>query len=94
MQEGQKTCVQLIKRLDLLSNSNDEKAAMEKQAIVRLLVDRITINREGRVTIALAIPELVDETSDIGALTNVSPRQGGWNQWWEYQSGLQWCGPA
>ena len=79
MQEGQKTCVQLIKRLDLLSNSNDEKATMEKQAIVRLLVDRVTIDLEGKVTIVLAIPELVDEPNNIDALNTASPRQDGWN---------------
>ncbi|MBA7646771.1 hypothetical protein ES703_54537 [subsurface metagenome] len=81
LQVAQRTCCQLLTRLDYLANSNDVKAMEEKQAIVALLVDKVTVNREGKVTITFAIPQLESEPSDIGAFTTSSPRRGGWHQW-------------
>ncbi len=50
-------CQTLLPRLDYLKENQTEEAAKDKQAIIRLLVDRVTVNRNGEVTINLAIPE-------------------------------------
>jgi len=56
------TCQALVPRLDYLKENQTEEALKDKEAIIRLLVDRIIVNRKGEVTINLAIPEpkLVD----------------------------------
>ena len=50
-------CQALVPRLDYLKENQIEETAKDKEAIIRLLVDRITVNGNGEVTINLAIPE-------------------------------------
>jgi len=49
------------------ANSTDREALEEKQTIAQVLVDRVTVNREAKVTIQLAIPEAMGEPK-LGAL--------------------------
>jgi len=52
----------------------------EKQVIARLLLNKVTVNREGRVTIEFAIPELDAEPTPFGAFDTATPQRDGWQR--------------
>ena len=60
-----------------MANSSEQEALEEKQAIAQLLIDKVTINREGRVTIQLAIPA-PEDMATLGVLQTVSSYQSGY----------------
>jgi len=64
--KAKETCSQLVGRLDYLLESSDLEALKERQAIARLLIDRVTVDRFGQVTIQFAIPELSSEPVPVG----------------------------
>jgi len=75
LKAAQETISRLVSRLDYLRQNDEQQAMEEKLAIVQLLVDKVTVNRDGEVTIQFAIPELVAEDEPIGAFDFTTPRQ-------------------
>ncbi|MFH1487155.1 MAG: recombinase family protein [Chloroflexota bacterium] len=73
LREAQKVCEVLKGRVEALSNPKaitDEeerrRVLQERQAIVRLLVNRVLVDGQGEVTIEFAVPELMPvEDSDL-----------------------------
>ena len=49
--------MELVKQLDSLVNNNDPEAPAREEALFHLLIKRIDINREEKVTIHFLIPE-------------------------------------
>jgi hypothetical protein len=75
LEQAQKICSQLVTRLDYLANSSGQEAMEQKQAIARLLLNRVTVDGKGQVTIEFAIPELVEDSGEgIDAFEYASPR--------------------
>lgn len=57
LNQAWEACQTLLPQLDYLKESQTEEAVKDKQAIIQLLVDKITVSGKGEVTINFAIPE-------------------------------------
>ncbi len=69
IQQAWVRCQELMPRLDYLKQNETEETAKDKQAIIQLLVNKVTVNSKGEVSINLAIPKL----ESVGAYCMPSP---------------------
>ncbi len=76
LEQAQKVCIDLQGSLDYLATAGSKEAASQKQAIIRLLVNRVVVNRQGQVTIELAIPEPSEVEFDYATLGGGTTPQG------------------
>ena len=72
LEQAQKVCSQLVARLDSLANNNSREVQEQKQAIARLLLNRVTVNRQNQLTIEFGVPELAGVSEDIVAFEYAS----------------------
>jgi hypothetical protein len=56
-----------VTRLDSFADSNSREVQEQKQTIARLLLNRVTVNRQNQLTIEFGVPELADVRKDIVA---------------------------
>jgi len=76
LEQAQRVCAELKGSLDYLDTTESEEAVRQKQSIIRLLVNRVLVNKPGQVTIDLAIPEPSEVKFDYTTLGGVTTPQG------------------
>jgi len=72
LEQAKEVCSKLMSRLDHLAVGEAQEVRMQKRAILRLLLNKVTVDRDGRVNIEFGVPEVSDSSGSIVAFDTSS----------------------